>query len=134
MHTSSKPTLASNHADAAPDGKHALRPPSPFLAGCSLGPQAVRSGSALARLGELVRLPCPSIIDAGANKGRTVDALLALYPNGRIFAYEPHPRLARKLAKRFAQDPRVLVRPVALGDSPGQAVLHVPDRSAARGR
>lgn len=65
------------------------------------------------------------VVDGGANKGRTVDRFLTLYPHARVCAYEPLPRLARKLAKRFADTPGVLVRPVALGSSPAVLTLNV---------
>ena len=66
-----------------------------------------------------------SIVDGGANKGRTVARLLELFPQACIKAYEPIPRLARKLAKRFSADPRVVVRPAALGFAPATLSLNV---------
>ena len=65
------------------------------------------------------------VVDGGANKGRTVARLLDLFPAARIYAYEPQPRLARKLARRFADDPRVAVRHAGLGSTPGPLRLHV---------
>lgn len=65
------------------------------------------------------------VVDGGANKGRTVARFLYLFPRAAVRAYEPLPRLARKLAKRFADEPRVLVRPAALGAAPSAQVLNV---------
>ncbi len=72
-------------------------------------------------------LQSPVIVDGGANKGRTVDALLALSPGCALRAYEPIPELARKLVRRFQDRPDVLVRPVALGSGPGVLPLNVLD-------
>jgi len=89
-----------------------------------------REGSVLAAMSRLAPAPGARIVDAGANKGRTVEALLALYPDARFLAaYEPNVRLVRKLAKRFANDRRVTVRQAALGDVGGAARLCVPVRA-----
>jgi FkbM family methyltransferase len=66
-----------------------------------------------------------SIVDGGANKGRTVARFLEMFPDAAIRAFEPSPRLARKLAKHFAAESRVVVRPVALGAFPGHLALNV---------
>jgi FkbM family methyltransferase len=77
------------------------------------------------RMARLTGPDAALVVDGGANKGRTVDRLLALYPRAAVYAYEPLPRLARKLAKRFAAEPRVAVRPVALGSAPAVLTLNV---------
>jgi FkbM family methyltransferase len=78
-----------------------------------------------ARLAGLISGPEASIVDGGANKGRTVDAFLALYPAAEIWAFEPIEELARKLSKRLAHNPLVRVRQAALGAGPGRLVLNV---------
>jgi len=78
-------------------------------------------------LESLARLAAPGaslVVDGGANKGRTAQRLLALFPEARLVAYEPLPRLAHKLAKRFATEPRVTVRQAALGSRPGALKLN----------
>ncbi|MFZ5426885.1 MAG: FkbM family methyltransferase [Thermodesulfobacteriota bacterium] len=65
------------------------------------------------------------VVDGGANKGRTVQRLLGLFPGAVVAAYEPQPRLARKLAKRFANSPAVRVRMAGLGAAPGKLMLNV---------
>ena len=65
------------------------------------------------------------IVDGGANKGRTVDRFLTLFPQAHVCAYEPMPRLARKLAKRLGGQPRVSVRPAALGSCADSLCLNV---------
>ncbi len=68
-------------------------------------------------------------VDVGAHKGRyTYWMRRAVGPRGRVLAFEPQPRLAAAL--RAAVDGmgwrNVEVRPCAVGDAPGTAVLHVP--------
>lgn len=58
----------------------------------------------------------PVVIDGGANKGNVTARLLVALPRARIMAFEPQPRLARKLIKRFRDEPRVAVVAAALGD------------------
>jgi len=82
----------------------------------------------LARLQRLALPPTPVVIDGGANKGNVTARLLALLPEARLFAFEPQPRLARKLAKRFADDVRVTVCAAALGEQTGQLTLSVLSR------
>ncbi len=85
-------------------------------------------GDPISRLAELCPVPDPVIVDGGANKGRITDRFLALFPDCRVEAFEPLPELARKLAKRFAADPRVTVHAQALGAEPGTATLTVLSR------
>ena len=67
----------------------------------------------------------PCIVDGGANKGRTVDVFLRMYPAAAIQAFEPIPELARKLARRFQGDERVTVCQTALGAAPQVLTLNI---------
>jgi len=58
----------------------------------------------------------PLVVDGGANKGAVTARLLDALPGARVAAFEPQPRLARKLAKRFRDEPRVTVTAAALGE------------------
>jgi len=75
----------------------------------------------------LARLaPFSLAIDVGANWGQSVYALRRHARPARIIALEPNPELAGRLSHRFAADSTVEVRQLALGHTPGTAVLHVP--------
>ena len=78
-----------------------------------------------AELAGLPAGPAPLIVDGGANKGRATDRFLELFPQAEIWAFEPIPELARKLAKRFHAQSRVHVRQVALGAGPAELTLNV---------
>jgi len=68
-------------------------------------------------------------VDVGANKGAYLYWMRrAVGPAGRVFAFEPQPGLARYLEAvraRMGWD-NVFVRELALSDSAGARVLHVP--------
>lgn len=68
-------------------------------------------------------------VDVGANKGAYLYWMRrAVGPAGRVFAFEPQPGLARYLEAvraRMGWD-NVVVRELALSDSAGARVLHVP--------
>jgi FkbM family methyltransferase len=80
------------------------------------------------RLTALPLPPAPVIVDGGANKGQVAARLLEAFPAARLEAFEPQPRLARKLAKRFADDARVRVHGLALGEAPDVLPLAVMNR------
>jgi FkbM family methyltransferase len=82
----------------------------------------------LTRLTALSLPKNPVVVDGGANKGNVAARLLAALPGARVVAFEPQPGLARKLAKRFRDDPRVAVQAVALGETPGTLALTVLNR------
>lgn len=79
----------------------------------------------------LRRLPLPDapvVVDGGANKGNVAARLLDALPRARLEAFEPQPRLARKLCKRFAGDARVRVHALALGEAADALPLVVMNR------
>jgi FkbM family methyltransferase len=82
----------------------------------------------LDRLAGLALPGRPVVVDGGANKGNVAARILEVLPGAGLHAFEPQPRLARKLAKRFAGDPRVTVHPAALGEKADTLRLTVLSR------
>ena len=73
--------------------------------------------------------PGDGAVDVGANKGAYLHWMRqAVGPNGVVYAFEPQPGLARylELARQRLGWDNVTVREVALSDSAGRRVLHVP--------
>ncbi|NEO91878.1 MAG: FkbM family methyltransferase [Moorea sp. SIO3G5] len=67
-------------------------------------------------------------IDVGGNMGSVLTKICQLAPLGQHYAFEPVPRLATRLQKRF---PKVDVRQIALSDLQGQTTFfHVVDAPA----
>lgn len=69
--------------------------------------------------------PSPLILDVGANRGFFVSAMETVLPSARIVAFEPFPRLASRLQRRFEKR-GVRVEGVALGAEIADLPLHVP--------
>jgi FkbM family methyltransferase len=82
----------------------------------------------LTRLSSLALPARPVVVDGGANKGNITARLLDVWPQASVVAFEPQPRLARKLAKRFRDNPRVAIRAMALGEQPDTLALSVLTR------
>jgi FkbM family methyltransferase len=78
---------------------------------------------ALASMGMGAR---PVVLDVGANRGQSIDAVLLAYPGAAITAFEPNPRLARQLDRRYAGRRNVDVRSFGLGAVAGDFELHFP--------
>lgn len=69
--------------------------------------------------------PAPEVLDIGANRGFCISAIQMLLPKARITAFEPFPRLADRLKRRFGPS-GVRVEPVALGAEAARLPLYVP--------
>jgi len=75
----------------------------------------------------LLGLPLNAVIlDVGANRGQTIDALHLVAPGRRVVAFEPNTLLADRLRRNYAHRSEVEVRAVGLGDVAGTFTLHVP--------
>jgi FkbM family methyltransferase len=75
-------------------------------------------------------------VDAGAHKGAyTYWMRRAVGERGRVFAFEPQPRLAAYLTSVNAamRWTNVSVRECALSDAPGSGTLHVPRLGSSQG-
>ena len=65
-------------------------------------------------------------IDAGANRGQSIDAIRLFHPTGRIEAFEPVPWLGQRLTEQFAVGADVNIHVCALGEADGVVTLHTP--------
>lgn len=66
--------------------------------------------------------------DVGANAGiYSLAVAAAAKPSSKIFSYEPNPEMQRRFARNVVLNKlkNVTLRPVALGEAPGRAVLNV---------
>lgn len=87
-----------------------------------------------AEIGEMLRLlrPADTAVDIGAHKGAYLYWMReAVGPGGRVFAFEPQPKLHAYLAGIVAGQgwDNVELSPLALSDRRGEATIHVPAES-----
>lgn len=74
-------------------------------------------------VGALGTSPC--VVDVGGNRGQTIASVRASAPEAEVWTFEPNPRLADWLARRFA-DRRTRIHPFGLGSEDLDASLYVP--------
>lgn len=77
-------------------------------------------------LGRIELAPDEVMIDIGASRGQSIDAVRLYHPGASIIAFEPNPGLAAKLRTRFEDDRRLVIHNVGLGDAAGEFTLYVP--------
>jgi FkbM family methyltransferase len=63
------------------------------------------------------------VFDVGANVGNTIAETLNYHPSAIIHGFEPVRRTFKRLAKRFADDPRVHCHDFALGAESGEGLI-----------
>lgn len=66
-----------------------------------------------------------SVVDIGAHRGQFTLLCAGLYPNARIFAFEPLPGPYAILARIAARHPRIRTHPSAIGPHAGEIQMHV---------
>lgn len=66
------------------------------------------------------------IVDIGANRGQSINAIRIFQPRARIVAFEANPLLAERLQRALAYDTQTSIRAQGLGDKAGTMTLHVP--------
>jgi FkbM family methyltransferase len=65
----------------------------------------------------------PTILDVGANKGQSIDFFLSLFPDARIFAFEPNPVLFKKLRVKYQGNPSIHLINKGVSQQNGQLEL-----------
>lgn len=71
-------------------------------------------------------MQAPLVLDIGCNRGISMSTILSMKPDARVIGFEANPDLAAATARLFADDPRVEVLPVGLGERALEHTLHVP--------
>lgn len=66
------------------------------------------------------------LLDVGANRGQTADALLRMTRDCCIQLFEPNPLLCSKLRAQYGEESRISVNEFGLGEIAGEYVLYVP--------
>jgi len=76
---------------------------------------------------ELRQLPIKTVIDVGANTGQFARNTIDVFPDARLYCFEPQPEPFRQLEQWARSVPagRVQALNLALGDTDGQVEMHV---------
>jgi len=64
------------------------------------------------------------VIDVGANTGQSIDLFLKLNPNCKIIAFEPIPSLYKKLKRKYADKPNIMLFQFGISDKVGQKIFY----------
>jgi FkbM family methyltransferase len=64
-----------------------------------------------------------TLFDIGANVGQTAQGLVRVFPNSKIYSFEPVPGTFAKMQRNTAGLPQVECVNMAMGAEPGQAVM-----------
>jgi FkbM family methyltransferase len=65
-----------------------------------------------------------TIFDVGAHFGETTGVLTTLFPRSRVYAFEPDETNWSRMKQRFANDSRIEVAHMAVGQKDGRALLY----------
>jgi FkbM family methyltransferase len=65
------------------------------------------------------------LVDVGMNEGQTTEAMLQIFPDAKVFGFEPTPQLFAKLKERFARRENVVLFQKALGETKAKGTLHI---------
>jgi FkbM family methyltransferase len=87
-------------------------------------PSITRGQFLPAQMHGLLGRPDPIILEIGANNGMHTRHFMRVFPQAKIFAFEPDPRAIAKFKKRIS-DPRVVLFEGAIGAEDGEAEFHV---------
>lgn len=64
-------------------------------------------------------------VDVGANVGQTALTLARMFPAAAIHSFEPVSSTYAQLCRAVAAEPRVRTYPLAMGEQPGEAEIHL---------
>jgi FkbM family methyltransferase len=71
---------------------------------------------------------CRTVMDIGANRGQFALVARRLFPEARIFSFEPLQRPAARFRAVFADDVRVTLHESAIGAERGETTIHISIR------
>jgi FkbM family methyltransferase len=97
----------------------------PWLDACSVRKRLALDRSRFSILPPTFKHSPSFVIDVGANEGQWIGALMELLPVPKVWIFEPNPEAMKICQDRIGRRPAITYFDLALGDSAGQAELHV---------
>ena len=89
---------------------------------------ALRAGRVAAAIEHeriLMTLDCVTVVDIGANRGQFALVSRHCFPHARIISFEPLAAPMARFRAVLGHDPLVTLIPVAIGDTAGEATIHI---------
>jgi len=68
-------------------------------------------------------------LDVGANTGQTIDVIINLFPNSKIFSFEPTPGLSNELKKKYYDMKNIFIYDYVIGDYSGITKFYTSEYS-----
>jgi len=72
-----------------------------------------------------INITNPTIFDIGANKGDTTRQYKKMFPDSTIYSFEPFPESLKLLKKKFKNDTKVKIIPLAVADKSGERTFYL---------
>ncbi|MDP9005246.1 MAG: FkbM family methyltransferase [Verrucomicrobiota bacterium] len=73
---------------------------------------------------QLAATPPRIVFDVGANEGQTAEELKEIFPDAKLYCFEPYVAAFRALQEKFSGDPNIFLERSALGDRKGETTLY----------
>ena len=74
---------------------------------------------------KIVSNPSPLVFDVGAHRGESIEAVLNLFPDSKIIAFEANPTLAHDLVQKYINLPQVIINNFAVSSTAGAADFYI---------
>ncbi len=85
------------------------------------------------RLKELIKKDNPIILEIGANRGTDTEEFLSIFPNAKLYLFEPDPRMIKVLQKKFRKNKKIILEKIALSNVSGKAKFYLSESSTGVG-
>ena len=73
----------------------------------------------------LVKKNNPVIFDVGANEGGTIDRYRQLFPNGKIYSFEPNNSLYELILKKYSFDKNIFISDLGISNKTQKSKLNI---------
>lgn len=65
-----------------------------------------------------------NIIDVGANKGQSIEFFLKMYPNVKIYSFEPNHKLYNNLVEKYQSNKNIKLHNFGVSNTKGELIFH----------
>jgi FkbM family methyltransferase len=94
------------------------------LLGCDVSPTTAFGKNPFVDIHKLATAAPRLGFDVGANEGQTACELRRIFPEAKIYCFEPYEAAFRTLQQKLSGDPNICLEKIAFGDHKGEATLY----------